>query len=82
MNPVLQAALGSILRHVLTGAAAYLVARGIWTSEEAMTYVAAGSLTLLGLGWAVWQKFQVNTKIEKALEMPAGSTVEQLNAKH
>lgn len=81
MNPVLQAALGAILRHFLTMGATFLVTRGIWTQEEAMTYVAAAALALLGLGWSVWQKSKAHAKIEKALEMPAGSSLEQLNDK-
>ena len=78
MNPVLQAALGSILRHFLTIAAGYLVAQGIWTQEEAMTYVAAAALGLLGVGWSVWQKSKAHALIEKALDMPQGSSLEQL----
>lgn len=80
MNPILQAAIGSILRHVLTAGAAYLVTRGIWTPEEATTYAAAAALALLGLGWAVWQKAQMHQKIEQALDLPAGSTLDDLNA--
>ena len=78
MNPVLQAALGSILRHFLTIAAGYLVAQGIWTQEEAMTYVAAAALGLLGVGWSVCQKSKAHALIEKALDMPQGSSLEQL----
>ena len=78
MNPVLQAALGSILRHFLTIASGYLVAHGIWTQEEAMTYVAAAALGLLGVGWSVWQKSKTHALIEKALDMPQGSSLDQL----
>lgn len=78
MNPVLQAALGSILRHVLTAGAAYLVTRGIWTPEDATTYVASAALALLGVGWSLWQKSQAHARIEQALAMPAGSTLTDL----
>lgn len=78
MNPVLQAAVGSILRHILTMGASYLVARGIWTEQEAMTYAAAAALALLGFGWAIWQKSQAQAKIEKALTLPANSTLDDL----
>ena len=78
MSPILQAALGSILRHFLTIAAGYLVAQGIWTEEEAMTYAAAAALGVLGLGWSIWQKSKAHALIEKALDMPQGSSLEQL----
>ena len=78
MSPILQAALGSILRHFLTIAAGYLVAKGIWTQEEAMTYAAAAALGLLGVGWSVWQKSKTHALIEKALDMPQGSSLDQL----
>lgn len=78
MNPVLQAALGSIVRHFLTMAASYLVARGIWTETDAMTYASAATLAILGVAWAIWQKSKAHALIEKALDMPQGSSLEQL----
>jgi hypothetical protein len=77
MSPILQQALGSILRHFLTMASTILVTRGIWTEQEALKYVAAAAMGILGLGWALWQKSQANTLLEKALDMPAGSTIAQ-----
>lgn len=35
MHPLFMAALGSLLRTALAGAAGYLVSRGIWTDAEA-----------------------------------------------
>ena len=81
MNPVLQAAIGSILRHFLTMGASYLVARGIWTDADALTYASAASLAIVGMAWAIWQKSQAHALIEKALDMPQGSSREQLKDK-
>lgn len=78
MNPILQAALGSILRHVLTGAATWLVARGVWTNEDASTYVAATALALLGFGWSFFQKYRAHINILAALDLPAGSDLYDL----
>lgn len=74
MNPILSAALGSILRWALAAGAGYLVKAGIWTGSDAETYVAAGALGLLGLGWSLWNKYHGRVKFLTALTMPAGTT--------
>lgn len=63
MNPILSAAIGSVLRHLLTGWAAVLVAEGIWTQADADKYVAAAALALLGFGWALYQKVKTHQQI-------------------
>lgn len=74
MNPLLAEALGSIVRHVLTAGTGYLVARGIWTQEAATSYVMAGSIAIVGLGWALYQKYVARTKLVTALASPAITT--------
>lgn len=81
MSPILQAALGSVIRHFLTMLSAVLVARGIWTPEDSTTYVAAAALAILGFGWAIYQKYAAHSKILDALALPGGSTLDELNAK-
>lgn len=81
MNPIFSAAVGSILRHFLTMGAAVLVTRGIWTPEDATTYVAAAALALIGFGWAMYQKYAAHTKILDALSAPVGTTIDDLNRK-
>ena len=78
MNPIFAAAVGSILRHVLTMGATYLVAKGVWSETDATTYVAAGAMALLGLGWALWQKYRTHLTILDALDLPAGSDLDRL----
>jgi hypothetical protein len=80
MNPLFQEALGAILRHFLTGAAAYLVARGIWSETEAQQYVAAAVLGLIGLGWTFWQKYKMRSKFLAALVSEPGLTENQVEA--
>jgi membrane protein DedA with SNARE-associated domain len=75
MNPLLMAAVGSIVRHVLTMAAGYLVSHGIWTGQEAEQYVAAGALAMIGVTWAIWQKSAARRKLLLALALP-GSSIE------
>lgn len=57
MNPMLQAALGSIVRFALAGVFGVLVSKGIWTEAEASTYLSAAVLGILTLGWSIWQKY-------------------------
>lgn len=79
MPPLLSAALGAILRHVLTLAAGLLVARGIWTDGEATEYVLGATLAILAFGWSYWQKQHTEVRIDTALDMPSGSSRELLN---
>lgn len=81
MNPILQAALASVVRWLLAICAGWLVKAGIWTESDAANYVAAGALALIALGWSLWHKSAVRRRIDTALELPAGSTPEQLAAR-
>ena len=74
MNPIFQAALGSLLRWALAVGAGWLVQRGIWTEAEALTYVSAAVLAVLSLLWSLWQKYRQRIKFLTALELPKGST--------
>jgi hypothetical protein len=79
MNPVLQAALGSILRWAFTLGAGYLIRAGIWQQQDAETYVAALTLALLTLAWSLWAKYRSRVKLLTALQMPKGSTENDMN---
>lgn len=76
MNPMLQEAIASILRHFLTIAAGYLVARGIWTQGSATSYVEAAALALISVGWAIWQKYETRQKLVTALAMTSNVKTE------
>lgn len=78
MNPLLTAALGSILRWALAILAGYLVKKGIWSDSEAATYVTAGALGLLTLGWTLWERYKARVKLLTALTLPEGSTENEL----
>lgn len=81
MNPILQAALGSILRWVLAIGAGYIVKAGIWTDNDAQTYVLAGSMAILALAWSQWEKYKSRVKFLTALATPYGTTENILNWK-
>jgi hypothetical protein len=80
MNPILQSALGAILRHFLTIGAGYLVARGIWSQNESVDYVGAAVLAILGFGWTLYQKYVERQKLLTAIAMNAGSTEAEVEA--
>lgn len=67
MNPIVSAAVGSLLRWALALGASWLVERGVWTQAEAGTYVAAAVLGLLSLGWSLWKNSKGRTKLLTAL---------------
>ncbi len=73
MSPMLSAALGSIIRWALSLVVPYLVSAGIWTADEATTYVTGLSLAILALGWSLWQKYRSRLKFLEALDAPAGT---------
>lgn len=78
MNPLVQRALGSILRAILLGWAGHLVKPGIWTAADAETYAEAGALAILALGWSLWQKYQQHLTVLAALDAPAGTSLARL----
>jgi hypothetical protein len=70
MPPILQEALGSIVRTGLVFLAAYLIKAGIWTEEEAGRYITAGVVLILTVGWSLWQKYRSRQKLNVALATP------------
>lgn len=77
MNPILQSALGSVLRWALMIGAAFLVKKGIWTDSEAGRYVEAAIVAALSLGWSLWEKYKSRIKFLTAL-MPGPKTEDEV----
>lgn len=78
MNPLMQDALGSILRKLLMAACAVLITNGYWTEERATTYVAAAASGLLSIGWGLWKAYGSRLKIVTALATPGLQTEDHL----
>ncbi len=74
MNPILQEAIGSLLRWAFAFVAGWLVQHGIWTQSAASTYVAAAALGVVSIGWSLWQKYESRIILLTALTMTAGTT--------
>jgi hypothetical protein len=81
MNPLLQSALGSILRLFLASLAGWFVQKGVWTADAANEYAAAGAIALLTVGWSLWIKYKNRIKFLTALESPAGTPEKVIEAK-
>ncbi len=79
MNPLLSAALSSILRAVLMVLAGWFVRKGIWTDANATEYVSAAVVALLALGWSLWTRRAELIAKMTALAMPHGSTPADLH---
>ena len=67
MNPMVQEALGSIVRWALMLLAGYVVQAGIWTGADAERYVGGATIAVLALGWSLWQKYRSRLKLVTAL---------------
>lgn len=80
MNPILSAALGSLIRWVLAIGAGYFVEHGLWTQADATIYVTAAALGVLSLGWSLWVKYRGRITFLTALEMPKGATEADVKA--
>ncbi len=78
INPLLAAAIGSVLRFVLAAAFGFLVQRGIWSEAEAALYLSAAVAGLLGLGWSLYQKYSSRLKLLTALAKPPATSEEQV----
>ena len=74
MNPLLREALESAARSLLKIIAGYLVARGLWSNEQAASYIAPAAVALVGLGWSLWKTYTSRRKLVTALAMPSGAT--------
>lgn len=56
----MEAILGLIARHLLTGVGSVLIAKGIADEATVSSLIGAVS-TLGGIAWSVWHKYQVGT---------------------
>lgn len=71
MNPMVAAAIGSIVRKGLAVLAGILVARGIWTQGDAETYIGAAVIWLTTQGWDLFVMYWRRRKLVAALATPA-----------
>jgi hypothetical protein len=80
MSPLAVNALQAIFRWALTLAAGYFIKAGIWDATEAESYVAAGAVALVTLGWSLWQKYHAALYQAIAQMLPHKSTLAEVKA--
>jgi hypothetical protein len=82
---ILKNVAGSLVRAALVALGTWLLSKGYIDDETRGQInghageITAGVLTVgASLAWAAWQKIHVNKKVDKALDMPAGTSRESL----
>lgn len=80
MNPMIQELLASFVRHGLQFVAGYLVARGIWTNEQALMYIPPLALAIVAYGWNWYEKWMHRQKLNTALASSTPMTENQVTA--
>ena len=88
LKHVLRAQGGALVRWLLVFAGAWLVRKGVTTDEQAQAFVknvepvlTGLALALAALAWSFYQKWRTGKKIERALELPAGTPPAALDKK-
>lgn len=81
-------AVGSFVRWLLLLAAGILIKKGVISTDQSAVYIQQATPVMVGLfmglvtlAWSIWQKKHTNTKIDKALELPANTDRAKLEAK-
>lgn len=70
--------LGSLIRWLLQGFFAALVARGVFTEAQTEGLIAAIVGWLAMLLWSLYQKLLANQKLQAALTLPPGANEDDL----
>lgn len=78
MEGMIQEYIKGILRTLAAPAVVWLVAKGYVTESEATAFIVAGITVGLGVVWSLGNKYIWGKKVEKALELPAGSSTSTL----
>jgi ABC-type bacteriocin/lantibiotic exporter with double-glycine peptidase domain len=71
--------LTSLLRSIATPAITYLVAAGYLTDSQTTAAIVIIATVVVNVVWSLANKYFFNKKVEKALELPANSSMSTLN---
>ena len=78
VTPLIQKAIGTLVRHGLTILGAWLVENGLTTGDDWMTLSMKASPILVSLVWSLWQKYG-STLLQSVLhDLPAGASANSI----
>ncbi|HMV47028.1 MAG TPA: hypothetical protein PLD20_05810 [Blastocatellia bacterium] len=70
---------GSVVRFLLNGLFVWLVAKGVITADQSNGILVWLIGAVAVLAWSLIQKLRAHVKLDTALGLPAGSTIEEVN---
>lgn len=73
-NPFVMQIVGTLVRFLLAGAAAWVVQHGIFTEAEVGRLMEGLTVASVAIGWSLYQKYRGRQKLMTALAAPAGIT--------
>lgn len=73
-NELLKSWLASIIRIGGTGAWVYLVSKGYVSDAQVTQLISILAGMIVMLGWSLWAWIHTQKTVEKALELPAGTS--------
>lgn len=78
MYALLLDVVAGLLRHVLTGAATWLIVNGIADQAQVNELIAGLALLIVSVGLLVWKKYGDRVLINTAAAAPAGTPVAEI----
>lgn len=70
---------GSVVRWLFNNLFVVMVTNGVITQDQSNGILLWGSGAIAVLMWSVVQKLRAHLKLDTALSLPSGSTIEQVN---
>lgn len=78
---LLKSIFGTFIRTVTAGAGAWLVGKGYITENDFAELITGVALLAATVGWGVYQKVQAHKYVQAALNLPQGSTLQDVKDK-
>jgi hypothetical protein len=78
METIIRNYIATLLRNLAAPIIVYLAGTGWISTDEATNFIVAGITIAIAVVWGVLNKYVFNRTIDKALELPAGSSRDRL----
>ena len=76
---LIKSLIGTAFRNLVTPLVVWLTAKGWVTADDANALTLAIVAGAGALIWGLWQKWQASKALSKALALPSGTSIRQLN---